>query len=551
MERSLAKMAAARFDLLVIGGGVNGSAIARDAALRGMRVALVEKRDFGWGTTARSTRLVHGGLRYLAHLDFALVREGLREREILLRTAPHLVRPMSFLTPVFDDTPTSFLALRLGMWLYDKLAWERSVPPHRTLSRAATLGEAPGIRPQGLRGALLYYDGQIAYPERLVAENLLQASEYGAQVANHAAVERLLVQGGKVGGAVVYDELASTPFEVRAELVVNAAGPWIDHLNDRWLPRYSEQLRLTKGIHLLTPRVSKHAVVLLAKRDGRLFFAVPWEGSSLIGTTDTDFTGDPDDVVADEDEVQYLIEESRRNFPGLRIDSVEYTTAGLRPLAAAPGRGATGSSVSAVSRRHRLVDHAADGADGLLSVIGGKITNQRRVAEEAVNWAAKRLGHASPCRTGTQPHYGGDLESWGQFEPEAVRRGVEQYGLTSACAQRLVRLYGSWFEAVLRPAGADRTLLRPVAPQSLLLGAEVMYAAQVEMARHTSDVLLRRTGLGLLPGQGRKEAPAVAELLGAVYGRTSDEVAHDLACYRDELAQMQSGIPRGERADDG
>src|SRR5690625_5228971 len=285
MKRNITNMQTTEYDVLIIGGGINGTAVARDAALRGMKTALVEKEDFGYGTTSRSTRLIHGGLRYLETFDFGLVREGLREREVLLRTAPHLVKPLPFLVPVYKGDNVGLFKLRAGMILYDLLSWDKSMPSYRFLSADEALQEEPHLKRENLSGAMIYYDGQVELPERVSVENVMQAAEAGADIANHAEVTEYIWEGNRVVGAHIRDTLTNETLDIRAKYVVNAGGPWIDEMNTRLLKQYKPQMRLTKGIHLLVPRMVNHAIVLLAQSDGRLFFAVPYYDYTLIGTT--------------------------------------------------------------------------------------------------------------------------------------------------------------------------------------------------------------------------------------------------------------------------
>ena len=416
MKRQLEQMATKEYDVLIIGGGINGTAVARDAALRGLRTALVEKEDFGYGTTSRSTRLIHGGLRYLEHFDFGLVREGLREREVLLKTAPHLVKPLPFLVPVYKGDRVGIPKLRAGMILYDLLSWDKSMPSHRFLKVQEALEKEPLLNSENLVGAMVYYDGQVEMPERVSVENVLQAAEHGADIANHALVEKYLMDGARVVGARVRDLLTDKVYDVKAKFVVNAAGPWIDEMNSKLLEKYRPRMRLTKGIHLLIPQIVNHAIVLLAQSDGRLFFAVPYQGYTLIGTTDTDYAGDLDDIRATRDEVEYLVAETRRVFPSLPTDEIYYTTAGLRPLVRVEGK-----SEGATSRKHKIVDHAQDGYDGLLSLLGGKITSQRFFAEQTVDLITKRMGLKVPSPTRTKPFYGGDFDDLTRLQDEVVR----------------------------------------------------------------------------------------------------------------------------------
>jgi len=529
-------MAAVQHDVLVIGGGVIGCGIARDAALRGMRVALVEQLDFGWGTTARSTRLAHGGLRYLEMLDFGMVREGLREREVLLKQAPHLVQPLQFLTPIYHGDPHGPLGVRTGMLLYDWLYRGHTVPTHRMLSREDVLALEPGLNPSGLRGGALYYDGQIAFPERLCIECLVDAVNNGALAANRARVEALLCEGPRVVGARVRDLEQDATYEVRARVVINAAGPWADRVVRLASPKAGPLLRTTKGIHLIVPRFTDRAVVMLARSDRRLFFTVPWEGTSLVGTTDTDYDGDPGILSANEDEVEYLVRETSRVFPNADLSTIHYTTAGVRPLVLAKG-----VSESRVSRRHKIHDHASEGLHGLITVLGGKITTYRAAAEDAVDAAARVLGASTRCVTEREPLGGGPIDDVSGLIDVAVSRYGGPRGLTREQLSNLVRTYGLRYEAVAELARSDPALCQPVCEGAPEIMAQVAYAASEEMARSLSDVMLRRTGLGLRPGHGLSGARQAATVMGRVLGWDVDRIYSEVQEYRDELRLLSTG----------
>lgn len=536
MKRSLPEMAEAEHDILVIGGGVIGCGIARDAALRGLRVAVVEQLDFGWGTTARSTRLAHGGLRYLEMLDFGMVREGLREREVLLRQAPHLVGPLQFLTPIYHGDPHGPLGVRAGMLLYDWLYRGRTMPTHRMLSRQEVLALEPGLNPEGLRGGALYYDGQIAFPERLCIECLVDAVNNGAQAANRARVEAFLREGSRITGVRVRDLEENKAYEVRARVVINAAGPWADRIVRLADPKARPLLRTTKGIHLVVPRFTERAVVMLARSDARLFFTVPWEGTSLVGTTDTDYDGDPGILSANEDEVQYLVRETSRVFPKADLSTIHYTSAGVRPLVLAKG-----VSESRVSRRHKIHDHGPDGLPGLITVLGGKITTYRAVAEDAVDAAVRVLGASRSCVTAREPLGGGPIEDVRALTDVAVSRYGGPRGLTGEQVANLVRTYGLRYQAVAELALSEPDLRRPVCEGAPEIMAQVAYAASEEMARSLSDAMLRRTGVGLRPGHGLAGARQAATVMGRVLGWDVDRVYSEVQEYKDELKLLSTG----------
>ncbi|MGH7699845.1 MAG: glycerol-3-phosphate dehydrogenase/oxidase, partial [Gemmatimonadales bacterium] len=391
-------MAAEPVDLLVIGGGITGAGIARDAALRGIRTALVEKGDWGGGTSSHSSRLIHGGLRYLEQREFRLVAEASRERRILLRIAPHLVRPISFLFPVYRGSRVTAWKLRAGLWLYDLLAAFRNVRSHRWLRPRRVRREEPGLKDKDLVGAALYYDAQ-ADDARLVLATVRSAARAGALAANYAEAIGLAKPDGQVRGATVRDALAGVTRTVRALVVVNATGPWTDvlrRLDDPWA---EPLLRLTRGAHVAVPRArlgQRHAVTVFSPIDGRVMFVLPWGDLSYIGTTDTDDAGPPDDVRATAEDVVYLLRSANAFFPNARLGpgDVISTWAGLRPLLA-PARAV---SASEVSREHRIVESAA----GLLTIAGGKLTTHRVMGRDVADVVARRL-HALDDRPVAAP----------------------------------------------------------------------------------------------------------------------------------------------------
>ncbi len=531
MRTGLARARGERFDLAIIGGGIIGLGAARDAALRGLRVALFEQRDFGWGTTARSTRLVHGGLRYLELLDFALVREDLREREVLLRLAPHLVRPLPFVVPIYRRGAAYRAKLRLGMLLYDALSFDKSLPTHRMLGRDETLAREPALNPAGLEGAALYYDAQVQAVERLGLENAVDADARGAELFTHTRVVDLLVEDSAVRGVLVEDCLTGETAQVRAALTLNAAGPWIDAVARLARPA-RRLLRRTKGVHLVTPPVTESAIVLFAS-DGRLFFVVPWLGFSYVGTTDTDWEGNLETVHADADDVAYLLNAVRPALPGARFEPIYYTTAGVRALVRAEG-----VSESAVSRKHAIWDHEArEGVRGLITILGGKLTAYRAIAEDAVDAVCRRLGRSAPCLTACVELPGGGVGDLAAFRSRMAAEGA-RHGLTRAQTDHLVDLYGRRAVEVLdliepNPDADPAARIIANAPD---IRAQVLHAIEREAARTVGDVLRQRTMLGWSADQGEAAAPVVAELMACRLGWTGARVADELRRYRDEIS---------------
>jgi glycerol-3-phosphate dehydrogenase len=538
------------FDMIVIGAGINGAGIARDATLRGLSVLLVDKGDVGAGTTSRSTRLVHGGLRYLERLEVPLVRESLRERQVLLHIAPHLVHPLSFLLPIYEQQKRGTALIRVGMMAYDALSLDKSLERHRMLSTGEALAREPGLRPEGLRGAAAYYDAQAEYPERLALENALDARRLGAVVLPYMRVTALERGApGRVTGVALFDELHEREYLARGALVVNAAGPWVDTVlavggGATQSPRL---IGGTKGSHLVVapfPGAPREAVYSEAVEDRRPYFVVPWNGQYLIGTTDTRYDGDLDDVVATDDEVAYLIDETNRLIPGAALtpEQVLYTYAGVRPLPAGGGRDGVGEG--AITRSHVIHDHASGegGVEGLLSIVGGKITTYRRLSEETVDLAVKKLGRkVDKCRTHQLPLPGGTAYAFAGFR-ERFRATSD---LPVETADRLLRIYGTRAAEALDYADGAPELREPFDEDSGAIGAEVVFSLRTELAETLADVMARRTLVGYGARLGLDSIDAATEIAVRHAGWSDERAAREADGFRAEVEALRPRAATG------
>ncbi len=507
----LASVRGEKFDVVVIGGGIIGCGVARDAAMRGLRVGLFERRDFGSGTTAASTRIVHGGLRYLERLDFRLVRMDLRERETLLRIAPHLVEPLEFLIPFMSGMPVSALKLRLGLMLYDALNPDASLPRHRFLAAAAARSADRSLHREDVRGAAAYFDARVDLPERLALENALDAEIHGAAILNYCEVVPPVASDGVTQRVRVRDTIDGDEAELTARVVVNAAGAWWEQVAGAQTGTPPGRIRTTKGIHIVVPPVTDRALVVFSAVDRRLMFAIPRSGQTWIGTTDTDYAGDPADAHATRGDVDYLLASVRPMFPGLRLEDVRYTTAGVRALVRERGR------PSAVSRMHKIVDDLP--APGIISILGGKITGYRAIAEEAVDAVSRKLKTVGPCETSEKPLPGAWHGKGVQDIPPFVNA-----------------LYGARAPEVMALARSGNGLDRPLAPQYPDIGAEVVFAVRSEHCRRVSDFIRRRTRLGASADQGWSAVPRVAEVMGAELRWQPDRIAAEIDSYRHDIA---------------
>ncbi len=520
-------------DLLVIGGGVNGLAVAWDATLAGLRVVVVDKGDWGGGTSSWSSRMIHGGLKYLERYDVPLVRESLRDREWLLRRAPHLVSPLPFVLPFYDRNQYGPGMLRLGMIAYDVLSFDKSVPRHETFSRKQILHRFPGISAVGLKGGARYFDAQVEYAERLCAELMLGARAAGAMTLNHTRVEHLDLDGTRVLGATVVDELTGERYRVRADATLNVTGAWVDDIVAGTSAASRRWIGGTKGTHLVVgpfdgaPKDSMY----YESEDGRPMMVIPWLGMYLIGSTDKRFSGDLDTVSADEEEIAYILRETNTLFPlaGLTDESILYAYTGVRPLPYVDAE-----RTADISRRHEIHDHAPD-LDGLYSVVGGKLTTFRALSRHVLRLLRKRMP-VGPSRLGEQRFPGAD----GVARPPA--------DLDPRLQARLTRIYGSRADRVVELAAGESALLTPLgdAPAGLPapadgqpVAAEVLLAVRDEEALHLADVLARRTMAGLHSDLGRSVAEATARIMASELGWSEEDIAAEHAAYEAYLRRFE------------
>ncbi len=497
MKRNPAELANKTFDLAIIGGGILGAGIARDAALRGLSVALVEKGDFASGTSSRSTKLIHGGLRYLEHLSFGLVAESCRERTVLLDMAPHLVTPLSFLLPAYAGDPRSLAILRLGMTFYDWLTPRRhpATPRHRTLSADETVAAEPSLAREQLRGAVLFYDCQMD-DARLCLETVLDACRHGATCANYCQVTGFRQTRDRVDALQVVDQIGGQPFDVRAKCFVNATGPWVERVGRLATNKPAPvSLSPTKGVHLVIPRINRqHGIYFQSKRDRRMIFLLPWGDSSLLGTTDTQFAQSPDAVRTEREDVDYLIDQLRELAPSHEIDDSDIITsfAGVRALISSDQRGP-----SRRSREERIV---ASG-DNLLTVAGGKYTTFRAISDKVVRRVSRMIGRrASRCLTATTP-------------------------LSNH-----------------RPATAGTQ----ISDSPAVFDSDIAFACTDEMAVTLEDVMRRRTRLALSRHGGAEVATRVAQLIAKQLDWHETTRSEQLARYLLHWETSRPWLPRHE-----
>ncbi|MEO8431420.1 MAG: glycerol-3-phosphate dehydrogenase/oxidase [Acidobacteriota bacterium] len=535
----LAAVESRPFDLLVVGGGITGAATARDAASRGLSVALVEKADWASGTSWRSSKLVHGGLRYLRSGALALVYESLSERERLLRLAPHLVEPLEFFFAVVPGRWVSRAALAVGLTLYDGLTLGRGASRHRRLGRSAALESEPLLEGSSVSGGAIYSDAR-ADDARLTFENVLDAAALGAVVLSRVAFESPVGRGdGPKAGARLRDVETGRALTARAGVTVRAAGPWSDVLRRAEDPQAAPRIRLSLGAHVTVPasRLPLRRAVAVPVESSRLLFAIPSGPVTLVGTTDTEYTGDPDAAGARRADVAYLLARANEAFPAaaLGVEDVVAAFAGLRTL-----RSGGGAATSRVSREEIL-----ESCPGEVSVAGGKLTTHRRMARRAVDAAVAMLGagglHAGPSRTADRPFPGRPDGPLGGFVSDFVRRAAG-WGIPADSAGHLARRYGSraeGFEGLLR---MDSALARRIVPGLPDIEGEALFGARFEDARSVSDVLIRRTHLfWQAPRQGTEAAVRVAEILRGELGWSAARADSSRADYLSEVARSRDG----------
>ena len=525
------------FDLAVVGCGITGAWVARDAAMRGLSVALVERGDFASGTSSRSSRLVHGGLRYLRHAHISLVREGLRERGRLLRLAPHLVRPIPFTLPVYRGGRDNPLLLRIGLTGYDVLAGRLGIGRHRARSREQLIEDEPALRSDGLRSGFRYFDA-ITNDARLTLSLALSATGYGAAVANYVEAASLEMTGGRTSGVNCRDVVSGDELTVRAHTVIVAAGPW----TDEWRGKSgggAAVLRPTKGIHVVLPRERLHTDSVVAFYwQERPLFVVPAGRYSYVGTTDTDWSGDAGEVEADAADVGLVLDAINGNF---NVDvtpaDVTATWAGVRPLIAEEGS----PSPSAVSRDYEVLE----GPPGAYAIVGGKLTNARAMAECVVDRVVEAEADVlsrSParCRT-SRARLPGATSHFDRYRAQAVAALSRGWDISNEAAGHLVDTHGTDHVRVLAQARNDPELLEPVVPGSPVLLAEAAFAAEAEMAVTLEDFMRRRSDLMLFsPEAGCAAAERVASILGRTLGWGEHEVGEQVEAYRGAVARMMA-----------
>jgi len=514
VKRSPETLGRQEYDLLIIGGGLFGACAAWDAALSGLSVALLERNDFASATSAHSFRMVHGGIRYLQHLDLPRIRQSSHERRALLRVAPHLVHPLPIVIPTYGNFTKSRHVLRIGGWIYDAIAFDRNkgihdplrtIPKCTSLPRKRVLDLFPGLIQEQLTGALVFHDGQMYNPPRLVLGFLRSADEAGATIANYVEVEDFLRDGSRVYGVTAHDRLCGTRMEIRARLILNASGPFAEHL-----------LRTTLGLQLSPPgsysrdacfvvgrRLFDHdhglAVLgatsdpdALLSRGARHLFLVPWTNRTLVGVWHRLYHRHPDTITVTRKELGTYLQEINGAYPGLRLEEGDVVAwnAGLVPF----GENEAGSTDLRYGHRTRLIDHEqTHGVRGLITLIGVRMTTARAEAERAIGLAFRKLGRPRPkCKTDRIPIHGGRIQNFSAWSRDMISR--RPAAVSAKAMEAMLRNYGTGAEEVIALLRDDPSLSEPLG-DSTVLRAELLHAIREEMATCLADVVYRRTDL--------------------------------------------------------
>ena len=555
MKRNIEKLSTKTYDLLIIGGGIYGAWAAWDAALRGLSVALVEKNDFAGATSANSLKIIHGGLRYLQHADIKRMRESIHERMVLMRVAPHLVHPLPCIMPTYGHGLKGKELMSIALFLNDAVGFDRNglqdpqkrMPAGRVISRKQTLQILPGIDESGLTGGAIWYDCQIHNSERLLLALLHGASEHGAEIANYAPAIRFLKEGNKIYGVQVQDSLSGKNADIRARMVLNTSGPWVNSvLGQLGDPVASRNFKFSKAMNLVVNRklIDKYGVGVPSKyefkdedalinKGSRLLFMTPWRKYTLIGTTHVPYDGDPNDFAITEKDVQEFLDEFNQAYPalGVKRDEVIFFYGGLLPMDPTANK----NGHVTLTKQYHLIDHAKeDGISSLVTVLGVKYTTARDVAEKSIDLVVEKLRQRTKGRTEIEIVPGGNITRFGEFLGEEITK--RPWGLEAEVVEHMVYNYGTRYPHVLNVIDEEIALRERLDPAQEVLAAEAVYSVREEMALTLADVVRRRTELGAAgcpPAAAlEKTARLLARELGWDEAKISEEIEATRALYQ-------------------
>ncbi|MHA2295995.1 MAG: glycerol-3-phosphate dehydrogenase [Candidatus Hodarchaeales archaeon] len=535
--KTVEKIKEQEFDVLVIGGGITGAGIARDAQLRGYTVVLVEKEDFGFGTSSGSSKLVHAGLRYLSQKEFRLVRESSVERKRIIEMTPHLTRPLPFLVPLHSDTKLTKSKIRVALWLYDILAGFKNYGFHKLFGRKRAQELLPrNLRENNLQGVGYYFDGQMD-DARLTLDVILSAQHHGCTVLNYAEVTRFSTIDDRVSSVTVKNHIEGGEFSIQAKTIIIATGHWNDNVIRMIDQDSPARIRPTKGIHIIVKRFyDQEKAVVVPVKDGRIIFIVPFGSYNLIGTTDTDYSGDLDQVPVIDEDVDYLVQAINEMFPGsFTISDVVSAYSGIRPLVQ-PDKSV---SESDIPRTHRIDEILSN----TYSIAGGKYTTYRQMAEDIVDRLEQLLGKKKPCRTKKTPYYGWNQvkrTKWDEWATKTKNRIVSKFGVDEDVANHLLR-YGIHYPRICEMIASSTELKKRVSPSRPYILAEIDYFIKFEHTVTLNDTMLRRTQIQLSDNQGLDCVEVVAKRMGEVLGWSEDKIREEVKIYRDSLVWKQKG----------
>jgi glycerol-3-phosphate dehydrogenase len=539
LKRYIEERGPDKFDLVIIGGGITGAAVAYIAAARGLSVALFEKKDYGGATSAATSKLIHGGLRYLANGELKLVRESLRERRILGNIAPNFVYPLPFIMPMYKRWRGNIWKMLIGMYLYDLLSydkkhtWEKSkkLQNHRLINHRKTISVEPNLRMENLRNAFYFFDYQSIFPERLTLAFIKSATGYGASVSNYTPVEGFIFgEGKKITGVKVKDLFTGREKEVHTDLVINCGGTWADKILGLAAgeENLTHRIKRSEGIHIITKKIAGHHVVSLQKDDGGHMMIMPWREHSLIGTTDKEFLGDPDDYRVSMESIDEIIENVNTYF-GRKIsrEDIIHAYGGLRPLVDDQTKGSYETS-----RKYEVYDNAADGIGGMITVEGGKYTTSRSLARKVLKMISAKLDRTLADSVSDNLYLSGcEIRDMKQF---MIRQHLNYKDFSRNTVEYVSRNYGTESQVVFRLARSNPRFAEVVTHDGEIL-AEVVYAIQYESVKTLSDIMLRRTGIGTLGNPGKAVIDKVAALAAGMMGwsdkRKEEEIASFIKVY--------------------
>ncbi|MBN1253465.1 MAG: glycerol-3-phosphate dehydrogenase/oxidase [Bacteroidales bacterium] len=519
MKRFIENYKGEKFDIIVVGGGITGAAVAYAASSRGMKVALLEKADFGGATSAATSKLIHGGLRYLANMEFGLVRESLIERRILGNIAPNFVYPIPFMIPSYRKYRGGMWMIMAGMFLYDMLSfdkkntWDKSkeLPNHQSYRRKKTLRLEPNVKKKKLTGSTIFYDYQSIFPERLTLSFVKSAIDYGAEVSNYSKVTSFKYSDDKITGVIVQDLINNKEVEVNAPLIINCGGTWADMILEMASGKkeFNYKVKRSEGIHIITKKMNNEHVISLVKDNSKHFMIMPWRNHSIIGTTDKEYFGNPDDYKVSKESIMEVIEEVNEYYGAdeLKYEDIQFAYGGLRPLVDDQTEGSYESS-----RKYEVYDNEKDGIKGLITVEGGKYTTSRNLASTVLEVVQKKLGlELKDSITYNNYLSGSEIKDMEQFMIKLHKKYSESFEKNTI--EYIGRNYGTESKYIFDIALSDSKLSEVLNADGEIL-AEVSYAIKHEMAKTLKDIFLRRTGLGTLGNPGDELIEKVSNLAG-------------------------------------